>query len=123
VHRQQYDEAFADLAITRPAPVAEGDVHARHLYTILVGKDSGWRRDELADALRADGVSTSIHFRAVHLHSYYANRFGLRPGMFPVAERVSAETLSLPLSPALSDGDVTRVIEAVRRRLLRKARA
>jgi dTDP-4-amino-4,6-dideoxygalactose transaminase len=120
---QQYDEAFADLAITRPAPVSEGDVHARHLYTILVGKDSGWRRDELADALRADGISTSIHFRAVHLHSYYATRFGLRPGMFPVAERVSAETLSLPLSPALSDGDVTRVIEAVRRRLLRKARA
>jgi dTDP-4-amino-4,6-dideoxygalactose transaminase len=117
-----YDEAFADLPITRPAPVPAGDVHARHLYTILVGPDSGWTRDELASALRDEGVSTSVHFRAVHLHSYYASRFSLRPGMFPIAERISAETLSLPLSPALTDGDINRVIDAVRRHLLRSSR-
>jgi len=120
---RQYDEALADLPVTRPAPVPSGDVHARHLYTILVEPDSGWTRDGLAAALRDDGISTSVHFRAVHLHSYYADRFGLRPGMFPVAERVSNAVLSLPLSAGHTDEDIARVIESLRRNLLmRKGR-
>jgi dTDP-4-amino-4,6-dideoxygalactose transaminase len=119
---RQYDEAFEDLPITRPAPVASGDVHARHLYTVLVGRDSGWTRDELSHALRADGIATSVHFRALHLHSYYADRYGLARGMFPVAEMVSDCVLSLPLSGGMTDLDVSAVISSVRR-LLQQGRA
>lgn len=116
---QRYDDAFADLPLTRPAPVAPGDRHARHLYTVLVEPESGWLRDELASALREDGIVTSVHFRAVHLFTYYAERYGLRRGMFPHAERVSDCTLSLPLSAAMPEAHVDAVIEAVRRRVRR----
>jgi dTDP-4-amino-4,6-dideoxygalactose transaminase len=115
----RYDEALADLPVTRPAPVASGDLHARHLYTLLVDPDSGWPRDELMVALQSEGISTSVHFRALHLHPYYADRFGLKPGMFPIAERVSARTLSLPLSAGMTDDQVDRVVDAVRRTVLR----
>jgi dTDP-4-amino-4,6-dideoxygalactose transaminase len=114
-----YDEAFAELPVTRPAPVFPGDVHARHLYTILVGPESRWSRDALMAALQNDGISTSVHFRALHLHPYYAERFDLRPGLFPVAEMVSERTLSLPLSAGMTDEQVERVTTAVRRMLLR----
>jgi dTDP-4-amino-4,6-dideoxygalactose transaminase len=114
-----YDEALAGLPVTRPAPVAAGDRHARHLYTLLVDPRSGCSRDALMTALREQGISTSVHFRAVHLHSYYAERFNLRRGMFPVAEMVSDRTLSLPLSAGMSDGDVERVVSALERTLLR----
>jgi dTDP-4-amino-4,6-dideoxygalactose transaminase len=114
-----YDEGLADLPITRPAAVADGDVHARHLYTILVNPESGWSRDALAAALAAEGVSTSVHFRALHLHSYYAQRFNLTRGMFPVAELVSDRTLSLPLSGAISSAEADRVIDVLRRAVLR----
>ena len=116
---QRYDEGLGDLPITRPAPVPEGARHARHLYTILVEPESGWSRDALIGALREEGVSTSVHFRALHLFRYYAERYGLTPGMFPVAERVSARTLSLPLSAGMTESQVDRVIEVVRRTLLR----
>ena len=119
---QQYDRAFEGLPVTRPAPVLDGDVHARHLYTILVGPDSGWTRDALSIALRAEGIATSVHFRALHLHPYYANRFGLTRGMFPVAEMVSDQTLSLPLSGGMTDAQAGCVISAVRR-LLNRGRA
>lgn len=119
---RRYDEAFADLPLTRPAPMPEGERHARHLYTVLVEPDSGWRRDDLARALRENGIATSVHFGAVHLFSYYAERYGYTAGMFPVAERVSASTLSLPLSAAMPDEDVDAVIEAVRRLVLRNTR-
>ena len=116
---RMYDEACADLPVTRPAPVPPGDVHARHLYTILVEPESGWSRDALMAALQDEGISTSVHFRALHLHPYYAERFNLRPGMFPIAEMVSERTLSLPLSAGMTDEQVERVTTTVRRMLLR----
>ena len=75
-------------------------------------------RDALRAALSERGVQTSIHFRALHLHPFYAQRFGLRRGMFPNAEYISDRTLSLPLSSGLSDEDVSHVIATLRNILL-----
>jgi dTDP-4-amino-4,6-dideoxygalactose transaminase len=118
---QRYDEGLAELPLTRPAPVSRRDVgepeptHAHHLYTVLVDHGlCGWTRDDLAVALRERGIATSVHFKAVHLHRYYAERFGYRRGMFPNTEFVSDRTLSLPLSAGTDDADVDRVITVLR---------
>lgn len=111
---EQYDAALASLPLQRPAPMAPGDVHARHLYTVLVDRRAaGISRDDLQQALRGRGISTSVHFRALHLHPYYQDRFDLRRGMFPAAEAVSDTTLSLPLSAGMPAASVDRVIEAL----------
>ena len=111
---RRYDDGLADLPIERPAPVAAGDRHARHLYTILVDETRGpHSRDSLQGALGDFGVSTSVHFGALHLQSYYADRFGYRRGMFPVAESIADRTLSLPLSSGMTDDAVDRVIDAL----------
>jgi dTDP-4-amino-4,6-dideoxygalactose transaminase len=110
----RYVDGLARLPLTLPAPPAPGTRHARHLFTILVDESScGLTRDGLQAALRDRGISTSVHFRALHLQPFYAERFGLRRGMFPEAEFVSDRTLSLPLSAALSDAEVDAVIDAV----------
>lgn len=109
-----YDAAFADLPFSTFKPVPAGDVHARHLYTILVDPASGRERDDVAVALGEAGISTSVHFQAVHLHRYYAERYGLRRGQFPHAERIADTVLSLPFSPALTDRHIDDVIRAVR---------
>ncbi len=108
-----YDDAFADLPIARFAPPPAGSTHAHHLYTVLIDA-AGRSRDGVADALADMGVATSVHFPAVHLHSFYRDRFGFRPGMFPAAERIADRVLSLPMSPALGDEQIDRVIDAVR---------
>ena len=109
-----YDAGLAGLPLSLPPPVSPGDRHARHLYTILVDKaECGWTRDQLQAALSERGIATSIHFKALHLHSFYADRYRFREGMFPVAEAISARTLSLPLSAALTDQDAERVVAAV----------
>jgi dTDP-4-amino-4,6-dideoxygalactose transaminase len=109
----RYDDELTGLPLTLPAPIEAGNVHARHLYPVLLDeKAAGMSRDTLHARLRARGISTSVHFRAVHLHPYYQERFGFRRGMFPVAESVSDTTLSLPLSASMSDTAVDRVIEA-----------
>jgi dTDP-4-amino-4,6-dideoxygalactose transaminase len=118
-----YDEALRGLPVDRPAPVPPGWLHARHLYTILVDeRRTGWARDGLQRALHEKGIGTSVHFRALHLHSFFTERFGLRRGMFPNAEYISDRTLSLPLSGALADAEAERVVEVLRDLLSRPPR-
>lgn len=111
---RRYDDAFSDLPIARFDPPAPGTVHAHHLYTVLIDEACGRSRDEVADDLAAAGVASSVHFDAVHLHSYYRERFGYTRGCFPQAERIADTVLSLPLSPALTEVQVDQVIAAFR---------
>ncbi len=110
-----YDEGLADLPIGRPAPVPAGDVHARHLYSVLIGPESGWTRDDLIAHLATRGVATSVHFRALHLHPYYRERYRLTRGMFPEAERVSDQIMSLPLGGGMTDDEAWTVVDVLRR--------
>ena len=120
---RRYDEGLAGLPLTCPALPDPGMVHGRHLYTVLVDDERcGWSRDALQAALAAEGIGTAVHFTALHLLSYYRERYGFARGQFPHAEFVSDRTLSLPLSSALSDADVDRVIDTLHR-LLRRAPA
>jgi len=110
---ERYDAALGHLPFRLPPHAGAGSVHARHLYPVLLDeKAAGMSRDEFCNRLRDRGIATSIHFRPVHLHPYYQERFGFRRGMFPVAEAVYDATLSLPLSAAMDDQSVHRVIEA-----------
>ncbi|MEO6222776.1 MAG: DegT/DnrJ/EryC1/StrS family aminotransferase [Vicinamibacterales bacterium] len=119
----RYDRAFIDLPAVVPAPVAEDTRHARHLYTLLLDIDHlTATRDEVQGALHAQGIGTGLHYKALHQHHYYRERFGARTGSLVNAEWISERTISLPLGPRLSEGDVDDVIFAVRQTLLHFAR-
>lgn len=114
----RYDAGLAALPIGRPAAVPGTWTHARHIYTVIVEPERcGWTRDGLQAALGREGIGTSVHFRALHLHTYYAQRFGLRRGMFPNAEFHSDHSLSLPFWSGMTLPDVDRVVETVSRLL------
>jgi len=113
---QRYDEAFADLPLELPLPAEADTVHARHLYAINVDTERcGMSRDEFMHRLYTLNIGTGVHYMGVHLHRYYRERFGHRPEHFPNATWISERTVSLPLSPKLTDDDVADVIDAVRR--------
>jgi dTDP-4-amino-4,6-dideoxygalactose transaminase len=120
---RRYDEALADLPLVLPAPVPVGWRHARHLYAVLVEPERcGWRRDDLQAALAAAGIGTSVHFRALHLHPYYADRYQLERGMFPHAEFLSDHTLSLPLWSGMAMEEVDHVVDVLATLLARGTR-
>jgi dTDP-4-amino-4,6-dideoxygalactose transaminase len=110
----RYDEAFADLPVFVPAPEEPGTRHARHLYTVMLDLDRlSIDRDAFQAGLHRRGIGTGIHYRALHLHAYYRDTYGYGRGDLPNAEWISDRTISLPLSPKLSDDDVADVISAV----------
>lgn len=110
----QYDEAFADLPVVRPAPEEANTTHARHLYTLMITDDARVSRDEFMAAMHQRKVGTGVHYRALHVHPYYAERFGYVPEQFPNAYWIGERTVSIPLTQKLTDREVERVIAAVR---------
>lgn len=111
----RYMEAFADLPIGLPTPPAPGTKHAYHLFTIRVAKSAcGIARDDFLDAMNTRRIGTGVHYLAIPEHPYYQQRYGWQPEQWPHAMAIGRETVSLPLSPKLTDADVERVIDAVR---------
>jgi dTDP-4-amino-4,6-dideoxygalactose transaminase len=111
----RYMDAFADLPIGLPAPPATDTRHAYHLFTVMLDEaDCGISRDVFLDAMSAQRIGTGVHYQSVPEHPYYQQRFGWHPENWPKAMLLGRQTVSLPLSPKLSDADAERVIDAVR---------
>ncbi len=104
--------AFAgDQRLELPPVAAPGDVHAWHLFVIRL---NGVDRDRFVSAMTERGIGTSVHFIPLHLHPYWSKRYGWQPGDFPVAHSSFLRSVSLPIYTRMTDGDVDRVIRAVR---------
>ena len=103
-----------------PAAAAAADRaesrHAYHLYTPLLVLDGAARRaNEFIAALEAENIGVGIHYVPVHQHPYYRQQFGFEDSDFPNATFVGERTISLPLSPAMSEQDVSDVVTALTR--------
>ncbi|MHB1676741.1 MAG: DegT/DnrJ/EryC1/StrS family aminotransferase [Sulfuriferula sp.] len=68
-------------------------------------------RGEFIARMKARGIAVGVHYPAIHLFQLY-RALGYCEGQFPVAERVGAGIITLPLFPAMALEDVTRVCSA-----------
>ena len=111
---QRYHAELADLPLELPTEPPRAIRHARHLYTVLVGQNGGVSRDELIQGLHRAGIGSGVHYRPVHVHPFYRERFGYAPDAYPTGHDIGQRTLSIPLGPALTEDEQTRVIVALR---------
>ena len=108
---KRYDKLLQGLDSIEIIPKIAGSAHACHLYTIRVDPD---KRDRMLTELSLRGVGVGVNFRVVHLMAYYVERFGFEEGIFPMAERIGASTISLPLYPALREEEQEYVVETIK---------
>jgi len=102
----RYSAGLTGSGLTLPV---EAD-YAHHVYHLYVVRSP--RRDEMAAALRVQGIGSGVHYPTpLHLQEAY-HALGGRRGDCPVAEQMAGEVLSLPLFPELADADVQQVIVA-----------
>jgi perosamine synthetase len=107
-----YRQALAGIeGLGLPCPDTGGDRRGWFVYVVQVPR--GRERDEVVRALRARGVECKPYLPAIHLMSFYRERFGHREGEFPVCEDVASRSLALPFFPALTQGQVERVTDAL----------
>lgn len=116
--RRNYSNIYQEAFANRPE-LETPEVHANrpstfHLYVIRLNLGQmRINRAQFIAELKEHNIGSGVHFRPVHLHQYYRERFGYRPGMMPVAEEIFDRMVSLPLYPAMNEADVQDVIRAV----------
>jgi perosamine synthetase len=109
-----YREALAGIdGLGLPCADRGGDRRGWFVFVVQVPAD-GPPRDEVVLSLRERGVQSKPYLPAIHLMSFYRERFGHREGEFPVCEDVAARSLALPFFPEMTEGHVERVASALR---------
>jgi perosamine synthetase len=98
--------------LTLPCPDAGGDVRGWFVFVVQLPHDAD--RDETVRKLAQLGVQSKPYLPAIHLMSFYRERFGHREGEFPVCEDVAARSLALPFFPQMDEGQTARVCRALR---------
>jgi dTDP-4-amino-4,6-dideoxygalactose transaminase len=104
----RYQQRLGDLPLTLPQTVHQD--HVFHLYVVRSND-----RDRLREYLRRAGIETGLHY-PIPLHGQPAlARFVSDPQSFPVTDRYAKECLSLPLFVGMTEAQIDRVCEAIRR--------
>jgi perosamine synthetase len=108
-----YSDALAQVDdLELPCPDSGGDRRSWFVYVVQL--PAAVDRDAAVQAMRARGVDTKPYLPAIHLMSFYRERFGHREGEFPVCEDVARRSLALPFFGDLADAEVEQVVEALR---------
>ena len=116
--RALVDRYFAKLAtdspcVLPPQPKDGDDGHSWNMFCVLLPLDRMTiSRKQFRDALEVRGIATGVSYEALHLCTL-GRRYGGHEGQFPNAERISRETVTLPLHPGMTEADVDRVCAAV----------
>ena len=113
-----YNDAFKNIEEIEPVyRQPESDTkNANHLYVIKLKTEMlKTTRDDIAIALQEENIGVGIHYKPVHLQTYYQNTLGTRKGLLPVTEDIGERILTLPLYPAMSNEDLNDVIYAIRK--------
>jgi perosamine synthetase len=106
-----YREALGGTDVELPC--ADTGAERRGWFVFVVQLPRRVDRDSVIEGLGKRGVASKPYLPAIHLMSYYREAFGHREGEFPVCEDVAARSVALPFFPAMTEGQVAEVAEAL----------
>jgi perosamine synthetase len=107
-----YRDALREIeGLELPCEDRNGERRGWFVFVVQLPRDVD--RDETVRRLAAQGIQSKPYLPAIHLMSFYRERFGHREGEFPVCEDVAARSLALPFFPGPMEGEVERVARAL----------
>ncbi len=109
-----YAERLADIPGVEP-PHIRPETTRMSWFVYVVRFDPALNRDEIIRRLAGEGIPARPYFAPIHLQPYMVERFGYRPGMYPVTEDLGRRGAALPFSGVMSEAQVEAVCAALRR--------
>ncbi|MBI4874092.1 MAG: DegT/DnrJ/EryC1/StrS family aminotransferase [Acidobacteria bacterium] len=112
---ERYGEMLAGIPDVVPPPASTTACGTSWFVYVIRLEDEFSRadRDEILSRLRRRGIGCSNYFTPIHLQPFYRERFGYRPGDFPVTEHVAERTIALPFFNRLSCAQAEAVTRAL----------
>ena len=96
---------------TCPNDTNDKELHAYHLYIIRI-KPNKWsiNRNKMIELINSAGIGTSVHYKPIHMHSYYKKKYGYKPTDFPCSYQSYCNAITLPLYPSLKIEHVDYIV-------------
>lgn len=107
-----YSNSLADILNIRVPLAGKDRTHSWFVYVIRVVNG---KRDKLMSELGKIDIQTKPYLPVVHLQPFMRKLFNFKKGDFPVSERVSNETLALPLYIGLRFKDIEYISNKIRK--------
>jgi dTDP-4-amino-4,6-dideoxygalactose transaminase len=102
----RYRNEIKNPRVSLPEAVAGEAGHVWHLFVVRVAA-----REAFVRHLAAAGIQTMIHYPIPpHRQECYPELHSLS---LPITEAIHREVVSLPMSPVMTDAEVSTVVEAV----------
>lgn len=94
--------------------MTRNDGNAWHLFVIKIRADY-WKisRNELIEKINELGIGISVHYRPIHLFSYYQRKYEYNSDNFPNANSLFESVITLPLYPSLKEEEVDYIINSI----------
>jgi dTDP-4-amino-4,6-dideoxygalactose transaminase len=115
---QRYNSELAGLPIVLPESAPDNELHARHLYPIRLNSKLKITRERFIERMSEEGIGCSVHFIPLHLQPYWRDKYHLTPDMYPVAQRLYEQEVSIPLYTKMTEDDQSKVIAAIKKVLI-----
>jgi perosamine synthetase len=110
-----YQENLAgDDRLIVPTEPAGCDINWFVFVVRLADRFTRQNREKILQTMRDAGIQVSNYFTPVHLQPFMVERFGFKPGDFPITESVADRTIALPFYNNLSKADIAIVCDELR---------
>ncbi|MFA6908612.1 MAG: DegT/DnrJ/EryC1/StrS family aminotransferase [Patescibacteria group bacterium] len=105
-----YSAALGAHPSIRVPVIGAKRTHSWFVYVIRLINGS---RDAVMEKLETEHISTKPYLPVIHLQPFMKKKFGYRPGSFPIAEKISSQTLALPFYIGLTRADVAYISKKI----------
>ncbi len=110
-----YLKEFENLPVNLPCKIENNTSHAYHLFNICLDQDkTNIKRDDFLNKMNNNKIGVGIHYESIPMHPYYRKTFDWKPSDYPNALKFGNETVSIPISPKLSDNQLDKIISVTK---------
>ncbi|MBU2511248.1 DegT/DnrJ/EryC1/StrS family aminotransferase [bacterium] len=110
----RYQKELRGLPIKLPAEPAKNVKHGYHLFPVLIQDESGITRDGFLNYMQKNNIGVGVHYQAIPSHTFYREKYGWIEEDYPNSKEIGEKTVSIPLSPGLSNGEVDYIINTIK---------
>jgi perosamine synthetase len=116
-----YDEVLKPYeAIVQTPRTAPENLHSFFVYVVTLNTNEA-SRDQIILDLKDEGIQTKPYLPSIHLFSFYKDRFGYQEGDYPISEKISSTSLSLPIYIGLNQSDIEKISSTLNQVLMKYA--
>ena len=110
-----YQQEFKNLPINLPCKIEKNTNHAYHLFNICLDQSkTSIKRDNFLNKMNDNKIGVGVHYESIPMHPYYQKTFDWKPSDYPNALKFGNETVSIPISPKLTDNELDKIISVTK---------